>query len=70
MNKKYKKIFDKRLKWSRVEDVIFKPSNKKIDSLFLRMNDFPEEPLFTIFYDNQTFDIDDLPKKWSIDYDS
>ena len=70
MNNKFKKILNKRIKWTRLEGVVFKPSNRNIDSLFLRMNDFPEKHLFTVLYDDQEFDIDDLPRKWFVDYDS
>lgn len=33
----------------------------------LRMNDFPEEPLYTIVVHEQCLDIDDPPQGWRID---
>ena len=32
----------------------------------LRMNNFPEEPLYTLEYMNQTIDFDDRPKTWKL----
>lgn len=31
----------------------------------LRMNDFPEEPLFTIIVNGRTLDINDAPRAWA-----
>ena len=31
----------------------------------LRMNDFPEEPLYTLIVEGEELDIDDAPKGWS-----
>jgi hypothetical protein len=33
----------------------------------LTMNDFPDEPLFTVAIDGQHLDIDDPPKTWTIE---
>ncbi len=33
----------------------------------LRMNDFPDEPLYTVSWRDERFDIDDLPAHWLID---
>jgi hypothetical protein len=32
----------------------------------LRMNDFPEEPLYTLMWNDQTLDMDDVPACWII----
>ncbi len=32
----------------------------------LRMNDFPDEPLYTISYKGMELDFDDAPKIWKI----
>jgi len=32
----------------------------------LRMNDFPEEPLYTLFFGAESIDIDDPPEVWAI----
>ena len=34
----------------------------------LRMNDFPDYPLWTVFFLNQEVDIDDRPKSWRVVY--
>lgn len=37
------------------------------DELRLRLNDFPAEPLYTLFAGNvEIMDLDDLPKNWTI----
>lgn len=37
---------------------------------YLRMNDFPEEPLWTLFYKDDIIDFDDAPTQWHITYRS
>jgi hypothetical protein len=32
----------------------------------LRMNDFPEEPLYTLTFRGQSIDFDDRPKTWTL----
>jgi hypothetical protein len=32
----------------------------------LRMNDFPEEPLYTVKWGDESLDIDESPPNWSI----
>jgi len=36
----------------------------------LRMNDFPEEPLWTLFCDGVEIDIEETPSRWEIRYES
>ena len=38
------------------------------EKCFLRMNDFPEEHLWTLFYNEYTIDFDDTPLLWKINY--
>lgn len=33
----------------------------------LTMNDFPEEPLYTVVFDGEPMDIDDAPPSWHIE---
>lgn len=37
---------------------------------FLIMNDFPEEPFWTLFFFGEFLDFDDEPKQWKITYKS
>jgi hypothetical protein len=60
----------KRIKWSKKEECLYEPSNRKIEGLYLRLNDFPEEPMFTVLYKGLELDIDDKPKRWAISYDN
>lgn len=41
-------------------------SKFKGESCYLRMNDFPDEPLYTLFYKGESVDIDDSPSGWTI----
>jgi hypothetical protein len=38
------------------------------DVCYLRMNDFPDEPLWTLFYKGDSIDFDDTPSVWKINY--
>ncbi len=40
------------------------------EECFLRMNNFPEEPLWTLFFKEESVDFDDAPSKWHITYRS
>jgi hypothetical protein len=40
------------------------------DECYLRMNDFPDEPLWTLFYKGDSIDFDDTPSIWHIAYRS
>lgn len=37
---------------------------------YLRMNDFPDEPLWTLFYKGESKDIEDTPTLWKVKYRS
>lgn len=36
----------------------------------LRMNDFPDEPLWTLFCKGEMLDIEETPSKWKVYYTS
>ncbi len=36
--------------------------------VYLRINNFPEEPLYTVFLGTDSLDIEDKPVKWIIKY--
>ena len=38
------------------------------DECWLQMNDFPEESLWTLFYQGKSIDIEDTPIFWKINY--
>ncbi len=53
--------------WEKTEDPIF-PYSAIVDGkrLQLRVNDFPEEPLYTLIVDGvEVVSFDDFPKNWS-----
>jgi len=61
------KIKDKLILWNR-----HKSSERfwisTVDSVvvYLRINNFPEEPLYTFISEGEIFDLDDLPDRWII----
>ncbi|MDR3406721.1 MAG: hypothetical protein P4L99_29820 [Chthoniobacter sp.] len=36
----------------------------------LRLNDFPDEPIFTVFFRDREIDIEESPKKWRLIHNS
>lgn len=55
--------------WSRCSIPASWVANVDGQDCHLTMNDFPEEPLFTISYMGETADLDDAPEMWVIPYD-
>ena len=68
--KKIKDIFNEYLIWE--EELLtsdtFISDQYPIKECYLKMNDFPDEPMWTLFYKNESADFDDTPKKWVIKY--
>lgn len=61
-----KQIFERRIQWQESEDADY-PYETEIDGARwrLRLNDFPDEPLFTLFIgDTEWGHFDDLPPGW------
>lgn len=62
------KLFEKKIAWKKCgvknDEFIFSDNGK---SFKLKMNDFPDEVMFTVSFENESIDIDDLPKKWKIE---
>lgn len=60
-------LLNKKLKWFEVL-----PSNHRFFTQYegreciLQMNDFPEEPLYTLFYEEKSIDFDDKPIEWEL----
>lgn len=40
------------------------------EECWLRINDFPEEPMWTFYFKGESIDFDETPKKWKIQYRS
>lgn len=63
------------LKYFLEKQIVWKPNAKPLfphkasadgKELLLRINDFPEESLYTLFVDGQPVgDLDDFPESWS-----
>jgi hypothetical protein len=41
----------------------------KNEECYIRMNDFPEEPLWTLFFKGESLDLEDTPTVWSVLYE-
>lgn len=46
---------------SRLFDAVFEGEHVQV-----RLNDFPEEPILTVFFRGQEMDIEESPKKWRL----
>ncbi|AXG74262.1 hypothetical protein DVK85_08445 [Flavobacterium arcticum] len=68
--KKINRIMCERLTWNPIQGEERKYYSNKYsqNECWIQMNDFPEEPLWTIFYKEQTKDIEDTPILWKINY--
>lgn len=66
MNADISNVFKQNLVWVKTEDVDFPYETKVKDVLWqIRLNDFPEEPLYTLcIQGNPLFDFDDWPHNW------
>jgi hypothetical protein len=67
---KLQDFLNKQLKWLPIpesETDFFCDIYSK-DLCYLRMNHFPDEPLWTLFYGSQSIDFDDTPISWNIKY--
>ena len=69
-DKKINRLIWSPLKWSPLlsSDRDFMTDKYLNDVCYLRMNDFPDEPLWTLFYKGDSIDFDDTPSVWSITY--
>ena len=67
VDKELNELLDKPLKWVR-EDLVsrfyYSPSLDR-QHTFLRMNNFPDEPLWTIVYKGISTDLEDKPEAWT-----
>ena len=70
--KNIKDLLKEKLIW--VQDptmgIIFISEQYPKEECYLRMNDFPDEPFWTLFYRGERIDFDDDPQNWTIKYTS
>lgn len=68
--KKINRITVEKLEWIFLEedDRKFISTSYPQSECWLQMNDFPEEPLWTLYYKGETKDIEDTPTLWKINY--
>ena len=68
--KKINRILGEPLTWNPLqgEDRKYFTDKYLLSECWLQMNDFPEEPLWTLFYKGESRDIEDTPILWKINY--
>ncbi|UCH96772.1 MAG: hypothetical protein JSV88_07940 [Candidatus Aminicenantes bacterium] len=64
-----KRLFNQKIVWKRssksnVEFIAYVDGEESL----LRINDFPDEPFFTLIIKGNEYDFDDAPKLWEIPY--
>ena len=63
------RLLDIRIEWRRIiNNIRYCYAHQDGRLLLLRMNNFPDEPMFTLIDGIDIFDIDDLPEKWIYPY--
>lgn len=68
--KKINRLLSEPLVWTPIEgdDRKFINSKYSEDECWLQMNDFPDEPLWTLFFKGEEKDIEDTPVLWKVNY--
>lgn len=54
--------------WKKVSDGVWRTTVDGCDCR-LRLNDFPEEPLYTVQVGDDAIDIEDAPAAWTIEWE-
>lgn len=70
MFKKIDRLLFESLVWDPIQGEVGKFFTTKYlqSECWLQINDFPEEPLWTLFYKGRSRNIEDTPKLWKINY--
>ena len=65
-------LLNQKLSWKPIVDSKrdFYNPDFSTDECYLRMNNFPDEPLWTLFYKGDSLDFDNTPVNWDILYRS
>jgi len=68
--KKINRILCESLTWNPVKGIEGRYFTSQYDKTecWIQMNDFPEEPLWTLNYKGESKDIEDTPSLWKINY--
>lgn len=68
--KKINRLVGEPLVWTPVneDDTKFVCSKYNSQECWLQMNDFPDEPLWTLYYKGDKKTIEDTPYRWKINY--
>ncbi len=68
--KHIKDLLIEKLKWKDLskQSKVFITDKYSIENCYLQLNDFPEEPMWTLYFNDESIDFDDTPNKWVIQY--
>ncbi|MFN4086540.1 MAG: hypothetical protein ACK4LB_11410 [Spirosomataceae bacterium] len=68
--KKINRILGESLIWNPLQGKIRMFSTDKYpqEECWIQINNFPEEPLWTLYYRGESIDIEDTPALWRINY--
>ena len=58
--------FFKNILWVKKKNTVFYEAEVEGKQIYLRLNDFPEEPMYTLIVDKEKKDLDDLPSCWKL----
>jgi len=70
MFEKIDKLLFEPLVWDPIQGELGKFFTTKYSAsdCWLQMNDFPDQPLWTLFCEGKSKEIEDTPKRWKINY--
>ena len=62
-------LFKRKLTWIKNESnpIIFDLKDEKVNAI-IRINDFPDEIMYTVILRDEQYDMDDLPDNWTLIY--
>jgi len=68
--KKINRVLCEPLTWNLIngEERRYSTDTYPKEECWIQMNDFPEEPLWTLFYKGDSVDIEDTPTLWKVNY--
>lgn len=61
-----KELLLQSIRWRKVRDGHWVAQVGEVECM-LRMNDFPEEPLYTVTVGGASMDVEDAPRGWTIE---
>ena len=68
--KKINRVLCEPLTWNPLqgEEGMYSTDKYPKEECWIQMNDFPEEPLWSLYYKGESIDIEDTPTLWKVNY--